>query len=1844
MDGSSDSHSHSMEDLAVDVGADVDTCRICSAPAEPEQPLFYPCKCSGTIRYIHQDCLTTWLAHSKKKTCDVCKHPYAFTKVYAEDMPQHLPSVLLVRRFAQHTLFMLLFCVRAIVVSFVWLAILPWITVWTWRLYFAMGNSTAWWISARPRSPGGSTSFFFYNLTSRSQPSTNDTSLDASAPLNGTASSTWDHLVSHPVLRSVSADIFTGQIIAALIILAFIAVFLLREWISQNARPGVFEDAEMPDEDLERERDHERERLEARHAQRDRELQVLRERNVQLERMGDRLRDLERLAHRRQIDRERRMPQVGEGVVPEDGQPRHPDRPIRDLPARPPSVRARLHAEDPPEAGGSSSASASNGDLPTGEEIRQASLDAALRRRRGTGLESARLPPTGEEIREASLRAMLRNDQRGLTRVDRTGSDEPGPSGKGKGKERGSQAVDSLTLIRQKRAAAGVKLAITCTLYEFEKYEIKRLDLDNPLSIDNRVLHDPSELYMQAERERKAAGGQGLGTSISLEYALSYRLPLKSASLPDDWTEKLGSAEQEAIAWRQIRKMLYEIWQEEALEDGLEPVHIPKELVDVEVTIRKFFDALTILRAVPPPAPRPPTGITHKYPVEVEPIAKARLHRQKGPAPRSTSEPIEGSRSTMPPFPIDLEDSFPSSRPDLPGHSQLFDVDLDASGNSVARRSAHDSNLPKHRKPAQLQRYKPGVDSLAPGEGTSRPPSVLATTSSTTESSTFSFAAQDPSVAERLFDAKQTSALPYPFSPSAAASSSSVTSAPPPPYSGRQAQPPSSIPVPRRPPMPSATLPTPTTPPASLRNKAPTPLASPSLATYRPPEEFQDESPGYFDPLAEEGDNLGIKDFAEEHANYFRDVNDPNVRVHTERIEIEFDDDDDDDEEEDEDGLPALLLDSEDDDGDDELIQGEEALGDDEGRAAWAQNWEDNRQLDVEIPEAPDVAPEAGGPALDELEDGALAAQLLEDDIGVEDDMEGALEAIGLRGPLYVVAQNAALMIFVLATAMGLGIGLPFTFGKSTALLSLDPKRALQVLHWPIKLMRVITDPIVDSVLFILGRIFLPALLRVCRAALFAALWIVKAGASRILGVESIDKAAGFVQATVDTVYDQPWDKARDFLVSLPSRALPADPSPSPSALERLLESDHPLVRFLEPYFNALGKEVRVTSASFQEGWVRLALSDTNPARVFAVFLGYGAVGLLLAFYLNVLTVGSVKSAGRAVRSAVRQQLLVVKVAAFIVIELVLFPLGCGINLDLCSIWLFPEASLQSRLAFLKYAPLTATFYHWVVGTMFMYQFAILLAGCRTIMRPGAMWFIKDPADPNFHPIRDILERPALVQLRKLSVSAVMYGLVVACGIGSIGGVMRAGSGTILPLRWRPREPLSDVPVDLLFLHALLPYTLRFFRPRRLIRTFSVHIWKHLCKHLRLTSYMFGQLHPDEEYTPRRSGWLGLRGGSVAEAHVFDGNYRRVPASDNVAVPRDMRATAAVDIDGQPIDDEARQLIATQNLEADKARRSVADDYTIVYIPPHFRYRIAAFIAALWVIGCVFVALSVSCPILLGRRVFKLFTAREVHDGYSFFVGFYLLWGSWVVGYSIERMDRRRQRRTSDEPRAEWPLYLAKRTLLWLAKISYMVFFLGIVIPILIALVVEVYMVLPIRLTFNKDLVPRIRVVDMWALGIVYAKIFLHAHNMRPRDRITNGIRNIKIHGWTSPDPIRATTEIIAPMLAGLIGMLLLPPVIVLLINTVAPVKLDDRFILMHVYPTIFAGAGVARIVLSTASVLGSWSQSIRDKEFLVEMRLRNYEQDQKNSEASVSADDLPALEDGAAVGIVARWDEAALD
>jgi E3 ubiquitin-protein ligase MARCH6 len=81
-----------------------------------------------------------------------------------------------------------------------------------------------------------------------------------------------------------------------------------------------------------------------------------------------------------------------------------------------------------------------------------------------------------------------------------------------------------------------------------------------------------------------------------------------------------------------------------------------------------------------------------------------------------------------------------------------------------------------------------------------------------------------------------------------------------------------------------------------------------------------------------------------------------------------------------------------------------------------------------------------------------------------------------------------------------------------------------------------------------------------------------------------------------------------------------------------------------EPYFAALGQEVRLSADQIRTTWTRLALGHGVKEKVFAVALGYVVVMILVSIYLNLLTVGNMKTAGRAVRTAVREQLLVLKV------------------------------------------------------------------------------------------------------------------------------------------------------------------------------------------------------------------------------------------------------------------------------------------------------------------------------------------------------------------------------------------------------------------------------------------------------------------------------------------------------------------------------------------------------------------------------------------------------------------------
>ncbi|KAI3961813.1 hypothetical protein MKW92_023733 [Papaver armeniacum] len=59
---------------------DEEICRICTNPGDSENPLRQPCACSGSIKFVHQDCLLQWLKYSRAGRCE---YPFSFSPVYA---------------------------------------------------------------------------------------------------------------------------------------------------------------------------------------------------------------------------------------------------------------------------------------------------------------------------------------------------------------------------------------------------------------------------------------------------------------------------------------------------------------------------------------------------------------------------------------------------------------------------------------------------------------------------------------------------------------------------------------------------------------------------------------------------------------------------------------------------------------------------------------------------------------------------------------------------------------------------------------------------------------------------------------------------------------------------------------------------------------------------------------------------------------------------------------------------------------------------------------------------------------------------------------------------------------------------------------------------------------------------------------------------------------------------------------------------------------------------------------------------------------------------------------------------------------------------------------------------------------------------------------------------------------------------------------------------------------------------------------------------------------------------------------------------------------------------------
>jgi E3 ubiquitin-protein ligase DOA10 len=117
----------------VDSIEDIETacCRVCHGESQPDNQLFYPCKCDGSIKYVHQQCLMEWLKVKKrqqqlsKPRCELCGEIFVFQNIYAAGAPTCLTTFEIIRELLPRVLSVVSALLNAGLSFFFWCICLP---------------------------------------------------------------------------------------------------------------------------------------------------------------------------------------------------------------------------------------------------------------------------------------------------------------------------------------------------------------------------------------------------------------------------------------------------------------------------------------------------------------------------------------------------------------------------------------------------------------------------------------------------------------------------------------------------------------------------------------------------------------------------------------------------------------------------------------------------------------------------------------------------------------------------------------------------------------------------------------------------------------------------------------------------------------------------------------------------------------------------------------------------------------------------------------------------------------------------------------------------------------------------------------------------------------------------------------------------------------------------------------------------------------------------------------------------------------------------------------------------------------------------------------------------------------------------------------------------------------------------------------------------------------------------------------------------------------------------------------------------------------------------------------
>ncbi|KIW14879.1 hypothetical protein PV08_07664 [Exophiala spinifera] len=904
----------------------------------------------------------------------------------------------------------------------------------------------------------------------------------------------------------------------------------------------------------------------------------------------------------------------------------------------------------------------------------------------------------------------------------------------------------------------------------------------------------------------------------------------------------------------------------------------------------------------------------------------------------------------------------------------------------------------------------------------------------------------------------------------------------------------------------------------------------------------------------------------------------------------------------------------------------------------------------------PQPAPVLGPAAPAAREPNIVLGVDLNDPNAAEDieDLDGVLELLGMEGPIFGMVQNVIFSLFLITITLSASVWCPYVWGKIALLFMHNP---IMLIKAPLLGISTTADMIVDCFFFVagLGGYFMNQPLKVLKALispLFPAFGgVVDSARLDVLTLDISQKSGARLEKALSGAFlnlkpDLPTFSimAHHALLSYKASIYYGAEQLASSllwvqhAVSRPSFSSKVLVGALFQALRSVPQLLQKTPQAITDTlnalrYVPQDLLNISPKpplevdpslvtwstedRIITILIGYAffaAVGIAFLELAHVfLGLRDNEKVEGYLADSLRQAGGVMKVVVIIGLEMLLFPLYCGLLLDVALLPLFADATIAGRIAFLAQAPFTGVFVHWFIGTCYMFHFALFVSICRKIMRNGVLYFIRDPDDPTFHPVRDVLERPVPAQLGKIAFSALVYGALVIVCLGGVVWSLKWVPG-ILPIQWATPEPRLAFPVDIVFYNFLLRYILRKVEPSKKISAMYEWWFRGCARNLRLTNFLFGEEAKEETY--RTPGWFSvlLSGNDPESNNTQDGTYVRAPASDSVRMPKGRSVFLPVNEQNERVDGQPDQDFGDHGKKDPR--------FTKVYLPPKFGARISTFIFLLWLFAATTGVAFTIGPLLVGREVLYLLTqsSQPPNDLYAFTTGLqiYTALGSAIV---YARPAWTYIKGKIPQSSGSQILAMVKHAL----GIGYLLTFTLFVLPFVLSLIWELYVHVPL-LTYvewahkEQPSIERpkldkhsatIYILQSWVMGLLYLRLLYQIlqHYLGPGSRVCTAMAAIVRNGMFQPDVNLASRSFVLPASALCVALLTGPLAVAKTVNILGRIQDHEvqRLVYRFAYPCGFGMALIWLGWLGLKAQITSWRARIRDEVYLIGERLHNF-------------------------------------